>query len=313
MPETCAAQTDQLVRPARCTKPANHYGERHTAEWPGLGSYTWGYLAEPDEKMELVEVLDTPAARSVAGTEARTAVDPKLKAQIDWWGLAKCVYAAAHDIDPGQVDTPDGGYGRICALINADWNDTLEPLARAVGLPDDAEYEYAEILERIQRLADIAASAGMWCNCQAIPGSASYPGPWHEKGGEAHYPCAQKAGPGTEAPAGDQLCTVDECPAAPRCSSGATVWHNRTLTCPPSPGDSIAASPRTDLTAMTTPTPDKIAHGLMTEILFTVNYMDSDGIHEEYNVTFTHLARLLISCNEQNVWDLEITQQEHTI
>lgn len=28
-----------------------------------------------------------------------------------------------------------------------------------------------------------------WCNCQAIPGSINYPGPWHEKSGESHYPC----------------------------------------------------------------------------------------------------------------------------
>jgi hypothetical protein len=28
-----------------------------------------------------------------------------------------------------------------------------------------------------------------WCNCQAIPGTPNYPGPWHEKGGEKHYPC----------------------------------------------------------------------------------------------------------------------------
>ncbi len=32
-----------------------------------------------------------------------------------------------------------------------------------------------------------------WCNCQAIPGTANYPGPWHERGGESHYPCAQAA------------------------------------------------------------------------------------------------------------------------
>lgn len=28
-----------------------------------------------------------------------------------------------------------------------------------------------------------------WCNCQAIDGSENYPGPWHERGGEKHYPC----------------------------------------------------------------------------------------------------------------------------
>lgn len=43
-------------------------------------------------------------------------------------------------------------------------------------------------------------AADTWCNCQAIPGTPNYPGPWHEKGGEAHYPCAQPpAGSGTAA------------------------------------------------------------------------------------------------------------------
>lgn len=32
-------------------------------------------------------------------------------------------------------------------------------------------------------------------------------------------------------PADSDLCTVDECPAAPRCSSGATVWHRKTNAC----------------------------------------------------------------------------------
>lgn len=31
----------------------------------------------------------------------------------------------------------------------------------------------------------------------------------------------------------DTLCTLDECRAAPRCSSGATVWHDRTPECGP--------------------------------------------------------------------------------
>jgi hypothetical protein len=32
---------------------------------------------------------------------------------------------------------------------------------------------------------------------------------------------------------GQDLCRQDECPAAPRCSSGATVWHTRTSQCTP--------------------------------------------------------------------------------
>jgi hypothetical protein len=33
------------------------------------------------------------------------------------------------------------------------------------------------------------SSSDTWCNCQAIPGTENYPGPWHEYAGEDHYPC----------------------------------------------------------------------------------------------------------------------------
>lgn len=36
------------TRFVRCTKGANHYGERHTADLPG-GSYTWGYVPTAEE------------------------------------------------------------------------------------------------------------------------------------------------------------------------------------------------------------------------------------------------------------------------
>jgi hypothetical protein len=79
-----------------------------------------------------------------------TPLDPVLAERIHKYGLAKCVYAAAHDVDPWTVDETDGGYGDITALIAEDWNATTEPLALAVGLPDDSEY--AEILARVSAL-----------------------------------------------------------------------------------------------------------------------------------------------------------------
>lgn len=45
--ESCNERTNDLRVPARCNKPANHYGERHTADL-GVGTYTWGYLAAPE-------------------------------------------------------------------------------------------------------------------------------------------------------------------------------------------------------------------------------------------------------------------------
>jgi transcriptional regulator with XRE-family HTH domain len=31
------------------------------------------------------------------------------------------------------------------------------------------------------------------CNCQAVPGTENYPGPWHIRGDAPHYPCASGA------------------------------------------------------------------------------------------------------------------------
>jgi hypothetical protein len=31
-----------------------------------------------------------------------------------------------------------------------------------------------------------------WCNCQSVPGTDNYPGPWHPRGDAPHYPCSQE-------------------------------------------------------------------------------------------------------------------------
>lgn len=63
------------------------------------------------------------------------------------YGLAKCVYAAAHDIDPWEVEETDGGYQDVHQLCFDEESDMVEILAKAAGLPDDAEY--AHVLEWI--------------------------------------------------------------------------------------------------------------------------------------------------------------------
>ena len=80
-----------------------------------------------------------------------TPLNPVLAERIQKYGLARCVYAAAHDIEPWTVDETDGGYGDVCELIAEDWNSTLEPLALALGMPDDSDY--AQILKRVAELA----------------------------------------------------------------------------------------------------------------------------------------------------------------
>ncbi len=76
-----------------------------------------------------------------------TPLNPALAEKLHKYGLAKCVYAAAHDIEPWTVDETDGGYTDVCELIAEDWNATLEPLALALGMPDDSDY--AAILQRV--------------------------------------------------------------------------------------------------------------------------------------------------------------------
>lgn len=63
------------------------------------------------------------------------------------WGLARRVYAAALDVDPGEVDDTDGGYGDVAHLLAEDNWELCEALARALRLPDDAEWW--QIMQRI--------------------------------------------------------------------------------------------------------------------------------------------------------------------
>ncbi|MFI6819748.1 hypothetical protein ACIBJE_02200 [Micromonospora sp. NPDC050187] len=48
-PDTQCGATDNPAGIWRCTKPAGHTGDRHTAEIRGVGSMTWGYVPTPDE------------------------------------------------------------------------------------------------------------------------------------------------------------------------------------------------------------------------------------------------------------------------
>lgn len=40
---------------------------------------------------------------------------------------------------------------------------------------------------------DMADEGDDACNCQAIPGTHNYPGPWHVRGDAPHYPCAKSS------------------------------------------------------------------------------------------------------------------------
>lgn len=53
--------------------------------------------------------------------------------------------------------------------------------------PDDLDALH-DVRRRIRAIIDNDS-----CNCQAIPGTENYPGPWHVRGDAPHYPCA-KAG-----------------------------------------------------------------------------------------------------------------------
>lgn len=73
----------------------------------------------------------------------------KITVEVEWT-LARRVYAAAHDMEPRQVDATDGSYVEVAELLAKDDWDRSEILARALGLPDDTEW--GEILAQIERL-----------------------------------------------------------------------------------------------------------------------------------------------------------------
>lgn len=125
-----------------------------------------------------------------------------------------------------------------------------------VAVPADATIE---VLERAkQECGATEGATGITCqlarfHAAAIdhegmhdPATATHDGigyrltvrwPWNEwdrdakaVGGE--FPEVSGAGVPYPKPAAD-MCTLDDCVAAPRCSSGATVWHTRTPECGP--------------------------------------------------------------------------------
>lgn len=64
----------------------------------------------------------------------------------------------------------------------------------AAGLEVLSRQEVAarDALDQMMR-TDLPVEEKDWCNCQAVPGTPQFPGPWHERGGEPHYPCAEIA------------------------------------------------------------------------------------------------------------------------
>ena len=56
---------------------------------------------------------------------------------------------------------------------------------RWLALADEAD------VERLVRFVGALFEVRPWCNCQSIPGSVNYPGLWHVRGGEPHYPCSE--------------------------------------------------------------------------------------------------------------------------
>lgn len=62
----------------------------------------------------------------------------------------------------------------------------------AAGLEVLSRQEVAarDALDQMMR-TDLPIEERDWCNCQAVPGTPQFPGPWHQRGGEPHYPCAE--------------------------------------------------------------------------------------------------------------------------
>lgn len=74
------------------------------------------------------------------------------------WGLPRCVYAAAHDVAPEDVERTDRGYARVHALIRETEQEYVQMLCIAAGLPQDTDYE--DLVQWIEKHAEGGADRG---------------------------------------------------------------------------------------------------------------------------------------------------------
>jgi hypothetical protein len=107
-------------------------------------------------KRTVREVLEAAlAGRTVRDRRSYIADETSLRGR---WGVARCAYAAAHDIEPHEVDTTDGSYADLSMVITEDYWEMLEVLSKAAGLPDDSDF--ADILEWISARASGSSESG---------------------------------------------------------------------------------------------------------------------------------------------------------
>lgn len=98
------------------------------------------------------------------------------------------------------------------------------PVVRSRVMSDDT-YPWKSVMYTINYSHDEVVG---WPVIGAVPGT----------------PAAESAGTSSQDTAAKKrdLCTVDDCPAGPRCSSGASVWHERTPECvPPLPVQGVSS------------------------------------------------------------------------
>lgn len=100
--ETCGELSPPPGRFGGCTKSPDHFGERHTAHLPGIGSITWGYLPVPE-----VEVTyGTWATLGAGGRDVETFVETALGDFADDYDVEKVAEAYVTEINddlPGGV------------------------------------------------------------------------------------------------------------------------------------------------------------------------------------------------------------------
>jgi hypothetical protein len=118
--------------------------------------------------------------------------------------LRASAVAAARDLDglPSAYAVGPGNALRVVGLLLADCRkiaDSLRPTAVEVTPSDESR----------QKPNDV----GDWCNCLAIPGMPSYPGPWHLRYDSPTYPCSMERDMEEASPAGIAL--ADELWPAP--------------------------------------------------------------------------------------------------
>lgn len=126
----------------------------------------------------------------------------RLRTQHEQWHVDRTVMlddlaAILRTLDLGDHARPQSAHevmqGEVLPAVDRLVNQHAQ--LRVYYLAMNARIKQLEAQLGLREVSPVAPSHPEWCNCQAVPGTAAYPGPWHPRGDARHYSCSQDSDP----------------------------------------------------------------------------------------------------------------------